>query len=150
MQMGDCRYVAEYAIARMQAARKEILDLLNDRVPIGDPLDQYDAYQIRLALDHITDGLLMDSLQCQSTLDELDRKKCLEQEPPSDVTIPSPTVDDELQKVLHCDEDIGEPYTFSSSDDSCGCRSKWISSIFDNKDGPGVPYHPEDESEDDD
>jgi len=39
LQMGNCRYVAEYAIARMQAARQDILDLLNERVPMGEDDD---------------------------------------------------------------------------------------------------------------
>ena len=152
MQMGDCRNIAEYAVARMQSARQEILDLLNDPSGVGKPVDDFDAYQLRVALEHITDGLLMDSLQCQSSLNELDRQKWKDDEPPSDVTIPSPTVaqDEDVDKLLHCDESIGDPYSFDSSNDSCGGGRKWMNTIFARSSSPGVYYHPEDESEDDD
>ena len=76
-----------------------------------------DVYQIRLALEHITDGLLMDSLQCQSTLDDTDRHKFLDQESPVISQFHPPFLDKELDKLLHCNDDIGDLFTFSSSDE---------------------------------
>ena len=141
--MSDPAVGLEFACTVMHRIKSALDDLVAN-LPVDVPTDDWGLHQLCLSLEHIADGLFMDTMQCESVLTEYRCNRDRDLDAPSDVTLPSPPTSPG-DAMLHCSENIDDhwavdwnkPSDASSSDDMLGAFGYSSSS-------EGVEYDPED------